>query len=145
MDEARKRRRSRWIEKYLLNAPLRQALRLGLAPSTFALLETTGNRSGLPRQTPVGNGLDDDTFWLVAEHGRGCAYVRNLLVDPRVRVKTRQGWRTGVATPLPDDDGLARRRRIDETHGLGGRFDGRVFVKTATDPLTIRIDLGPRP
>jgi EmrB/QacA subfamily drug resistance transporter len=34
--------------------------------SAFALPETTGRRTGLARRTPVGNGLDGDTFWLVA-------------------------------------------------------------------------------
>jgi deazaflavin-dependent oxidoreductase (nitroreductase family) len=44
-------------------------LRAGAAPRAFALLETTGRRTGLARHTPVGNGVDGDTFWLVAAHG----------------------------------------------------------------------------
>lgn len=71
------------------NQVLRQALRLGVAPRAFALLETTGRRSGQPRQTPVGNGLDGATFWLIAAHGRQSDYVRNLLARPRVRVTGR--------------------------------------------------------
>jgi len=35
-------------------------LRSGFAPRAFALLETTGRRTGLARHTPVGNGLDGD-------------------------------------------------------------------------------------
>ncbi|HEX6683245.1 MAG TPA: nitroreductase/quinone reductase family protein [Candidatus Limnocylindrales bacterium] len=42
----------------LNNRCTRWALRRGLAPRAFALLETTGRRSGLPRHTSVGNGLD---------------------------------------------------------------------------------------
>jgi hypothetical protein len=42
------------------------ALHAGFAPHAFAMLETTGRRTGLPRHTPVGNGLAGDTFWLVA-------------------------------------------------------------------------------
>jgi len=56
----------------------------GVAPPSRAILETTGRRSGVPRRTPVGNGLDGDTFWIVAEHGRRAAYVRNLPAEPRV-------------------------------------------------------------
>jgi F420H(2)-dependent quinone reductase len=41
---------------------LRAWLRVGHAPRAFALLETTGRRSGLARHTPVGNGLAGDTF-----------------------------------------------------------------------------------
>jgi hypothetical protein len=29
----------------------------------------TVRRTGLARHIPVGNGLDGDTFWLVAAHG----------------------------------------------------------------------------
>jgi len=49
---------------------LRWALRRGLGLRAFALLETTGRRSGRPRQTPIGHGLVADTFWLIAAHGR---------------------------------------------------------------------------
>ena len=57
------------------NRVIRFALRGGFAPRAFALLETTGRRTGLARQTPVGNGLDGDTFWLVAAHGAQADYV----------------------------------------------------------------------
>ena len=69
------------------NRLIRMALRAGVAPRAFALLETTGRRSGLARHTPVGNGLDGDTFWLVAAHGTQADYVRNLQAELRVRVK----------------------------------------------------------
>jgi deazaflavin-dependent oxidoreductase (nitroreductase family) len=137
----RKRALARRFEKYFVNPQLRFAVRHGIAPGNFALLETTGRRSGRPRCTPVGNGLSGDTFWLVAEHGEHCQYVKNLLADPNVRVKAGREWRTGVASPLPDDDGLGRRRRLDQRHGLGGRIDGAIFRAVATQPLTIRIDL----
>jgi len=38
-------------------------------PPGDALLETTGRRTGQPRRTPVCDGLDGDTFWLVAQRG----------------------------------------------------------------------------
>src|SRR5690349_12028585 len=59
-----------WVNDTLLNPPTLLSLRLGLAPRAFALLETRGRRTGLPRQTPVGNGLVGDTFWLIAQRGR---------------------------------------------------------------------------
>ena len=143
MDPLRKRKLSRLLERYVVNPQLRFGLRLGIAPRNFALLETTGRRSGRARRTPVGNGFCQDTFWLVAEHGKGCHYVKNLLADPNVRVKVGHQWRTGVASPLPDDDGLRRRRQLDQGHGLPGRIDGAIFRAAATQPLTIRIDLEP--
>jgi deazaflavin-dependent oxidoreductase (nitroreductase family) len=132
---------TRLIER-VVNPAMRALLTAGIAPRCFALLETTGRRTGLTRRTPVGNGYDSqDVFWLVAEHGRRCDYVRNLEANPHARVKVGRSWLEGVATVLPDDDGRARRRRIDSGNGLFGRIDGLVFAASATTPLTIRIDL----
>ena len=130
----------RW-EKSLINPLMRSALRAGFAPGAFALLETTGRRSGQKRLTPVGNGLDASTFWLVSEHGMRCDYVRNLVANPAVRVKVGRRWLNGVATLVPDDNGLARRRQLDRANGLIGRADGVVFRASASDPVTVRIDL----
>ncbi|MGH3446495.1 MAG: nitroreductase/quinone reductase family protein [Nocardioidaceae bacterium] len=138
-----KRRLIAPVEKYILNPQVRFAVRRGLAPSNFALLETTGRRSGRWRQTPVGNGLEGDTFWLVAEHGESSDYVQNLMAEPQVRVKAGGEWRSGVAVAMPDDDGLTRRQQLDRAHGLSGRLDGLMFRAAATQPLTIRIDLDP--
>jgi deazaflavin-dependent oxidoreductase (nitroreductase family) len=122
-----------WVNNRLTRA----ALRRGWAPAAFALLETTGRRTGRPRHTPVGSGAAGDTFWLVAAHGRRADYVRNLLADPRVRVKVRGRWRTGTAVPLPDDDPVARSRTLPY------QWDAAIGRLMATDPLTIRIDLDP--
>lgn len=46
----------------LNNRLMRVALRAGFAPRAFALLETTGRASGLPRQTPVANGVSGDSL-----------------------------------------------------------------------------------
>ena len=129
------------MEKYVLNPPSRLALRLGVSPRAFALLETTGRRTGRPRLTPVGNGIDGSVFWLVAEHGARCDYVRNLAAEPRVRVKVGRRWHSGTATVLPDDDAFARRRLLDRRNGWQGRADGVVFRASASEPLTIRVDL----
>lgn len=122
------------------NRLTRWSLRRGWSPPWFALLETTGRRSGLPRHTPVGNGVvggDDSTFWLVAAHGDQADYVRNLRADPRVRVKIRGRWRTGTAVPLPGDDPVARSRTLPY------RWDAALGRAMGTTPLTIRIDLDP--
>ncbi|HEY2505919.1 MAG TPA: nitroreductase/quinone reductase family protein [Streptosporangiaceae bacterium] len=119
------------------NRLMRAALRAGIAPPAFALLETTGRRSGLPRQTPVGNGLDGNVFWLVAAHGAQADYVRNLQADPRLRVKTGRTWRSGNAVLLPGDDTRARSRSLPH------QWDAAIGRLMASDPLTIRIDLDP--
>jgi deazaflavin-dependent oxidoreductase (nitroreductase family) len=129
------------VEKYVVNPSVRLALRLGIAPRAFALLETTGRRSGQRRLTPVGNGLDGDVFWLVAEHGTGCDYVKNLIAEPNTRVKVGRRWYRGIASVVYDDDALARRRRIDADNGIVGRADGVIFRASASIPVTVRIDL----
>ncbi len=123
---------TRWV-----NPLVRKAIDLGIAPG-YAMLETVGRKSGLPRRTPVGNGLDGDTFWIVTEHGYQSAYVRNIQADPRVRVKVgRKAWRTGTATLLPDDDAWARQRQI------GRRINAAMVRAMSTQLLTVRIDLDP--
>jgi deazaflavin-dependent oxidoreductase (nitroreductase family) len=119
------------------NRLTRFALRAGLAPRAFALLETTGRRTGQPRHTPVGNGLAGDVFWLVAAHGTQADYVRNLQSEPRVRVKVGGTWRSGTAAVLPGDDPAARSRMLPY------RWDAAVGRLMASAPLTIRIDLDP--
>ena len=94
------------------NRLIRLALRAGVAPRAFALLGTTGRCTGLARQTPVGNGLDGDIFWLVAAHGTQADYVRNLQANPRVRVKADGAWRAGTAIALPGDDARAPSRTL---------------------------------
>ena len=102
-----------------------------------ALLETTGRRSGKPRTTPVSNGLDGDTFWVIAEHGRTAQYVRNLKADPRVRVNVGGRWREGRAQVLPDEDPYLRLR------ALRSRLAAAAVRVAGTDLLVIRIDLDP--
>ena len=134
------------LQRYLINPPIRALLSLGILPFGYALIETTGRRTGEPRRTPVGNGLVGDTFWIVSEHGHQAGYVRNLLQDPRVRIKVRRGirpvWREGVAHVLNDDDPYARQRFISRWHPLG-TLNSAVVRLMGSDLLTIRIDLGP--
>lgn len=116
---------------------LRWQLRHGLAPGAFALLETIGRRTGKPRPVCVGNGLDGDTFWVIAAHGDQADWVRNIQHDRRVRVLVNRRWRTGWAVILPDDDTEARSRQLPV------QWDAAIGRAIATTPLTIRIDLVP--
>jgi deazaflavin-dependent oxidoreductase (nitroreductase family) len=134
-DPERKRKLVTSLQVRVLNPPIRALASRGLAPGV-ALLETTGRKSGEPRRTPVSNGLqrETNTFWIVAEMGRKAAYVRNIEADPRVRVRVRGRWRTGVARVLDGEDAHARLRSISRLNALGVKALG-------TDLLVIRIDL----
>lgn len=132
----------RAIQRRLVNPVVRGVLDRGWRIPGYALLETTGRTSGLPRRTPVGDGLDGDVFWIVAEHGQRADYVRNLEADPRVRVLVRGRWRSGTAVPLPGDD-PRERQRILGRHRLGRRLNDLAVRAAGTDLLTVRVDLLP--
>jgi deazaflavin-dependent oxidoreductase (nitroreductase family) len=121
------------FQKRVLNPVVKALVRRGILHG-WAILETRGRKSGAPRETPVGNGLQGDTFWLVAEFGRRASYVRNIEADPRVRVCIDGMWRGGTAHLLPDDDPRARLRTLPRLNALAVRLAGK-------DPLTVRIDL----
>jgi len=136
------------LQKRVLNPVVLLAWRLGFPPPGDALLETTGRRTGRARLTPVCDGADGDTFWLIAQRGQSADWVRNIEANPRVRVKFRAErgvrWRTGAAHVVDGDDAGERRRRISE-----GDFLRRLCLSTAgaigSSPLTVRIDLDASP
>jgi deazaflavin-dependent oxidoreductase (nitroreductase family) len=141
---AAKDRVTRRLQERVVNPVVMLAWRLGIPPHGDALLETTGRRTGRPRHTPVCDGLDGATFWLVAQRGRRADWVHNIEASPRVRVKVaswpRTRWRAGTAHILDDDDPRERHRSI----GRGNLARWLcVYVSAAMDtsPLTVRIDL----
>ena len=128
---------STFLSARLLNPLVRAAARRGLPLPGYVLLETTGRRSGQPRQVPVGKALEGDTLWVVAEHGLRAAYVRNIQANPRVRVRIGRKWRTGTAQVLSDDDWRERQRRIPN------KFNSAVVRAMGTEQVTVRVDLDP--
>jgi deazaflavin-dependent oxidoreductase (nitroreductase family) len=116
------------------NRTMKWQLRHGLAPRAFALLETVGRNSGHLRHTCVGNGLIDDTFWVIAAHGQQADWVRNIMRHPEVRVLANRKWRAGTATLMPDDDTGQRSRTLPY------QWDAAVGRAIATTPLTVRIE-----
>src|SRR5437588_7810317 len=123
-----KRQIAHFLQKFVLNPPIKLLFALGIVPPGYALLETIGRTTGKPRRTPVGNGRVGQQFWLVAEHGMNAGYVRNIAKNPRVRVKLRNGfrlrWHTGVAHLLPDDDPRERQRWLSRPLS-GSSFERR--------------------
>jgi deazaflavin-dependent oxidoreductase (nitroreductase family) len=131
----RKRRFSTWMTVKVVNPVVRWMLERGVPGTGAALLETTGRKSGQPRRTPVGNGLRGDVFWIVTEHGRRAAYVKNIEANPRVRVKVGRRWYEGTAHILPDEDPEERMRMLRR-----GVNDALVRM-VGTEHIVIRVDL----
>ncbi len=134
-------------QRWVINPLVRALFAIGLNPLGLAILETRGRVSGKPRRTPVGNGRVGESMWIIAEHGTQANYVRNIQHDPRVQVRLRRGlryqWVPGLATVLPDDDALARQRRIIRWHPLRALNAMNVRVLGA-DLLTVHVQLLPR-
>ena len=130
-----KRRWSTFLTAKLVNPIVRAAARAGIPLPLVVILETRGRKSGQPRRIPVGKAITGDTLWVVAEHGRKAAYVKNLEADPNVRVRVGRKWRSGVAHILYDDDWRARQRQ------LPNKLNSATVRLMGTEHLTIRIDL----
>ena len=123
----------------IIDRAARVAHRIGLGRLSTALLETTGRKSGEPRITPVTNALDGDVFWIVTEHGHSANYVQNIEAEPRVRVNTGGGWRSGVAKIVDENP----ERRLQQIVSLNARAraNAQIVRKTGNEHLVIRIDL----
>ncbi len=98
----------RALQRYLLNPPIKLLFRLGVVPPGYSLMETVGRRSGKTRQTPVGDGLIGETFWIVAEHRlRDCRRRTHRSLPCQAGSPRRADWRIL---------GFSRRSQRDSNH-----------------------------
>jgi deazaflavin-dependent oxidoreductase (nitroreductase family) len=143
--------RERAFNNRVVNPVMTALITHGFGLPTYAVVETTGRKSGRKRLAPVASGLDGDTFWMISGRGDKASYVYNIRANPRVRViarpaRLRDGLRTrsrtGTAHLMPGDDAHARHRRLGQGRPLY-RLDGFILRRLADggDMLTIRIDL----
>jgi deazaflavin-dependent oxidoreductase (nitroreductase family) len=130
-----KRRWSTFLTAKVVNPIVRAAAGAGIPLPLVVILETRGRKSGQPRRIPVGKAISGDTLWIVAEHGRKAAYVKNIEADPHVRVRVGTKWRSGTAQIMYDDDWRARQRK------LPNKLNSATVRLVGTEHLTIRIDL----
>lgn len=125
----------RWVRAYQRHVGRRLMLGMAGRVPGWALVETTGRRTGRVHRTPVGGRREGDVFWAVGDTRSD--YVHNLQADPAVRVRVGGRWRSGVAHVLPDDDARRRLLRMNPLNSL--------FVLIASKrPVTLRIDLSSR-
>jgi deazaflavin-dependent oxidoreductase (nitroreductase family) len=104
----------------------------GIAP-WWVVIETTGRKTGKPRQAPLARGpVDGSVTWLIAVHGRHSGFVRNIEVDPNVRLRLRGRWHTGTATTQAMDPAIVD--RFNRYGQAGPKVVG-------WDPVLVRIEL----
>jgi deazaflavin-dependent oxidoreductase (nitroreductase family) len=104
----------------------------GIAP-WWVVLETTGRRSGRPRQVPLARGpVSGNTTWLIAVHGEHSSYAHNIAGSPEVRLKLRGRWYSGTASVGPLDPAVVRRFN---------RYARMGPVTMGIDPALVKIEL----
>ena len=109
-----------------------------------ALLETIGRRTGRMRRTPMCDGLEGDTFWLVVQHGRRTDYVRNIrpILMSGAQPDLVPPGELESRTSLDDDDPNERVRILGQSDPWRQLCLG-ASKAMGTDLLTVRIDLDP--
>jgi deazaflavin-dependent oxidoreductase (nitroreductase family) len=106
----------------------------GLVPG-WAVIETVGCKTGLPRQTPVGGRRrGGNTFRLICGERHEAHYVKNIEANPQVRVKVQGRWHPGTAHLLDDEDPKRLGWRLNPLNTL-------FITIAARDHATVRIDL----
>lgn len=134
MDADRKRRVVVRLQRHLLNPPVKALVFLGVVPG-YALIETTGRRSGRRRRNVVGVHRADDGWWIVAEQGRHAGYVANLQATPQVRLRLRGRWHDATARVVADDDPRARLASFGRpSHEQSVRRFGTELLSIHVDP-----------
>jgi deazaflavin-dependent oxidoreductase (nitroreductase family) len=66
----------------------------------YLYLTTIGRRSGLPREIEIWFTERDERFHVIAEHCERAQWVRNIMVDPHVRVRVADRVFAGIARPV---------------------------------------------
>lgn len=130
---------SRWMLKLL--GPLRTGFRMvnrrvtvpaidcGLGPllstpitGSILVLRTTGRKTGLIRQAPLGYVVLDGRVVVVAGYGRACHWFRNALANPHVEVALPGAVLAGRAEEVVDPEERRRAMRALVTAlGIIGR------------------------
>ena len=107
-------------------------------------LVTTGRRSGRPHVVTLWSAYEDGALWLRAD---GAAdWYRNLLADPRCRVRFASREVEGTYEPIAGKDGLI----ADDQQGLrhlielwrekyGNEWVGDWYVERGRNPVRVRI------
>jgi deazaflavin-dependent oxidoreductase (nitroreductase family) len=81
-------------------------------PDGYGVLTTRGRKTGKPRRKCIRAIVDGDRAYLVAIGGGNAAWVKNILHDPRVRLRLGRRWFDGTAAELSDPADLVAARDV---------------------------------
>ncbi len=135
---------NRWVAAPLIRAGGGPLLTTPVAGSIL-LLRTTGRKTGLIREAPLGYSVINGRVVVVAGYGRGAHWFRNALANPEVEVLLPGALIAGRADEItqPDARRAAFRALIDSMGVVGrltlgdvqGRSDDEVDVLAEAFPI----------
>lgn len=102
---------NRWLALPLLRAGLGPVFGTPLTGSLM-ILRTTGRKSGVRREVPLGYAILDGCVYVIAGFGRETHWFRNVLADPAVEVLLPIGTFRGTAEEVTDPDEWCRAFRL---------------------------------
>lgn len=111
------------------------------ADDSVCLLQTTGRTTGRPRTIEIWFATDGERVYLLAGGRHHAHWVRNLIANPRVRVRIGGVTLAGTARVIEGEEreGLARRM-------LGAKYqgwsEGRSLSSWAAGSLPVEIGFG---
>jgi deazaflavin-dependent oxidoreductase (nitroreductase family) len=113
---------NRWLAAPLIRVGGGPMLSTTVAGSIL-LLRTTGWKSGLVREAPLGYAVIDGRVVVVAGYGRSAHWFRNALANPEVEVLLPGALIAGHAGEITDpDERRAAFRTLIESMGVVGRL-----------------------
>ena len=110
-----------------------------LPPKGYGVLTTRGCKTGKKRRRCIRAIRKDDKVFLVSLRGRFSAWYRNLMADPGVRLRMRDGTFRGTAREISDDaEREEARRAYCETITAFDRATYRAHRRGKPTPERIR-------
>lgn len=100
-------------------------------------IETTGRRSGEPRETQIGFAADGERIYVIASKGAGNDWVKNLVRNAGVRFRIGETWHVGQARIAQSEPDIATVRREMMAKYMGSKV-GTDWIGTG---LPIVIDV----
>ncbi len=81
-----------------------------LAGEEYCYLTTTGRKSGKPHEIEIWFGINGNSLYLLSGGGEGSDWVKNLRVNPNVKVRIAKHAFTGIARVVRniEEESLAR-------------------------------------
>jgi deazaflavin-dependent oxidoreductase (nitroreductase family) len=109
-------------------------------PRGYGVLTTIGRKSGKRRRRCVRAPADADRAYVVALHGMGTHWARNLEANPEVSLRVRGGSYEGIARRVHGDAERHRGMQIYSEGAIGPfeRLEYRLWRKEKPTPEKIR-------